>query len=111
MCCLLPVLLARMLWTLPLLLPTRLSPHMYVLSMRPAARVQGQYEMDVATFCERSVDVMGEESDHIHAQALTDAVQVGAGRQAGSLVSIDMLFLGVLVVSGYACHYLWLLLS
>jgi hypothetical protein len=32
--------------------------------------------MDVATFCERSVDVMGEESDHIHAQALTDAVQV-----------------------------------
>ncbi|WIA11864.1 hypothetical protein OEZ85_011950 [Tetradesmus obliquus] len=38
--------------------------------------VVGQYEMDVATFCERSVDVMGEESDHIHAQALTDAVQV-----------------------------------
>lgn len=32
--------------------------------------------MDVHTFCERSVDVMGEESDHIHAQALTDAVQV-----------------------------------
>lgn len=41
--------------------------------------VQGQYEMDVHTFCERSVDVMGEESDHIHAQALTDAVQVGQG--------------------------------
>jgi len=40
--------------------------------------VQGQYEMDVNTFCERSVDVMGEESDHIHAQALTDAVQVGS---------------------------------
>lgn len=38
--------------------------------------VLGQYEMDVHTFCERSVDVMGEESDHIHAQALTDAVQV-----------------------------------
>ena len=38
--------------------------------------VVGQYEMDVATFCERSVDVMGEESDHIHAQALTDALQV-----------------------------------
>eukprot|EP00879_Flechtneria_rotunda_P017663 GHRR01018515.1.p1 GENE.GHRR01018515.1~~GHRR01018515.1.p1 ORF type:complete len:217 (+),score=63.12 GHRR01018515.1:1460-2110(+) len=38
--------------------------------------VLGQYEMDVATFCERSVDVMGEESDHIHAQALTDALQV-----------------------------------
>jgi hypothetical protein len=34
--------------------------------------------MDVHTFCERSVDVMGEESDHIHAQALTDAVQVSA---------------------------------
>lgn len=32
--------------------------------------------MDVGTFCERSVDVMGEESDHIHAQALCDAVQV-----------------------------------
>eukprot|EP00775_Hariotina_reticulata_P006107 gene6107-6345_t len=38
--------------------------------------VGGQYEMDVATFCERSVDVMGEESDHIHAQALTDALKV-----------------------------------
>ena len=38
--------------------------------------LQGQYEMDVNTFCERSVDVMGEESDHIHAQALTDAVEV-----------------------------------
>lgn len=38
--------------------------------------LQGQYEMDLNTFCERSVDVMGEESDHIHAQALTDAVQV-----------------------------------
>jgi hypothetical protein len=34
--------------------------------------------MDVHTFCERSVDVMGEESDHIHAQALTDAVQVSS---------------------------------
>jgi hypothetical protein len=32
--------------------------------------------MDVGTFCERSVDVMGEESDHIHAQALADAMQV-----------------------------------
>jgi hypothetical protein len=39
--------------------------------------LQGQYEMDVASFCERSVDVMGEESDHIHAQALTDALKVG----------------------------------
>lgn len=37
---------------------------------------QGQYDVDVASFCERSVDVMGEESDHIHAQALTDALQV-----------------------------------
>jgi hypothetical protein len=43
--------------------------------------VQGQYEMDVHTFCERSVDVMGEESDHIHAQALTDAVQVSQQQQ------------------------------
>jgi hypothetical protein len=48
----------------------------------PAACAQGQYEMDVATFCERSVDVMGEESDHIHAQALTDALQVRTGRQS-----------------------------
>lgn len=45
--------------------------------------LQGQYEMDVHTFCERSVDVMGEESDHIHAQALTDAVQV-SDRMAGA---------------------------
>lgn len=53
-----------------------------VISLPQCARLctpcllQGQYEMDVATFCERSVDVMGEESDHIHAQALCDAVQV-----------------------------------
>jgi hypothetical protein len=47
------------------------------LLLYPCVCLQGQYEMDVATFCERSVDVMGEESDHIHAQALTDAVQVG----------------------------------
>lgn len=39
--------------------------------------------MDVNTFCERSVDVMGEESDHIHAQALTDAVEVSEGRNTG----------------------------
>eukprot|EP00878_Enallax_costatus_P024850 GHUV01026543.1.p1 GENE.GHUV01026543.1~~GHUV01026543.1.p1 ORF type:complete len:218 (+),score=55.57 GHUV01026543.1:356-1009(+) len=38
--------------------------------------VVGQYEMDVGMFCERSVDVMGEESDHIHAQALCDALRV-----------------------------------
>jgi ubiquitin thioesterase protein OTUB1 len=37
---------------------------------------QGQYEMDVPDFCRRFVEVMQEESDHIHAQALADAVGV-----------------------------------
>eukprot|EP00882_Tetradesmus_deserticola_P028551 GHRQ01031814.1.p3 GENE.GHRQ01031814.1~~GHRQ01031814.1.p3 ORF type:complete len:119 (+),score=57.70 GHRQ01031814.1:1295-1651(+) len=60
--------------------------------------VVGQYEMDVAAFCERSVDVMGEESDHIHAQALTDAVQVpvriiqidSSGGQSAEASVVDM---------------------
>ncbi|KAF8071069.1 OTU1 [Scenedesmus sp. PABB004] len=63
--------------------------------------VLGQYEMDVATFCERSVDVMGEESDHIHAQALTDAVEVPirivqidsspyGGADAAAALTVDM---------------------
>jgi hypothetical protein len=45
-------------------------------------RLQGEHDQDVATFCQRSVEVMGEESDNIHAQALTDALQVGGWGRA-----------------------------
>jgi len=38
--------------------------------------VLGQYELDVSDFCRRFVEPMQEESDHIHAQALADAVGV-----------------------------------
>ena len=36
--------------------------------------------MDVGTFCQRCVDNMGEESDHVQLVALTDALQASAGR-------------------------------
>ena len=37
----------------------------------------------VEVFCQRYVEVMGEESDHVHIVALTDALQVRFSR-AGS---------------------------
>lgn len=65
--------------------------------------VLGQYDVaDVDAFCQRHVDVMGEESDHIHAQALTDALRVplrivqidsghgGAGADAAPANVVDM---------------------
>jgi hypothetical protein len=38
---------------------------------------QGVADVDVPTFCRRFVEPMAEESDHVHAQALCDALQVG----------------------------------
>lgn len=34
-------------------------------------------EMSVQQFCRRCVEPMGEESDHVHIVALSDALQVG----------------------------------
>jgi hypothetical protein len=41
--------------------------------------------MDVPNFCRRFVEPMAEESDHVQAQALCDALQVGGewGRLEG----------------------------
>jgi ubiquitin thioesterase protein OTUB1 len=38
--------------------------------------IMGLSDLDVATFCARCVDPMGEESDHVQLVALTDALQV-----------------------------------
>lgn len=42
---------------------------------------QGLSDLDVATFCSKCVDPMGEESDHVQLVALTDALK--ASRPAG----------------------------
>lgn len=41
--------------------------------------LQGLSDLDVATFCQKCVEPMGEESDHVHLVALTDALQVRGG--------------------------------
>jgi len=37
-------------------------------------------DIDVKQFCNRHVEVMGTESDHIHIVALSDALQVSSGK-------------------------------
>ena len=48
---------------------------------------QGMYDESpsVDSFCHKYVEVMGEESDHVHIVALSDALQVRGGSRSRSV--------------------------